>query len=95
MYPNKTIVKGGNSHTKSDQWHCTLIQLEEKHKGQENGQQPTQPSTEHKQAAEFPAHEGCVMQGPADGNIWQRELKNVKFGHPPMKIEKNSWAAQL
>ena len=41
----------------------------EKHKGWENGQKPTKPSTEHKQAAEFPAHDGCVTQGLADGNI--------------------------
>ena len=47
----------------------TVIQLEEKHKGWENGQKPTEPSTEHRQASEFPAHDGCVMQGLADGNI--------------------------
>ena len=47
----------------------TLIQLEEKHKGRKNGQKPAQPCTEHKPAAESPAHDGCVMQGLADGNI--------------------------
>ena len=47
----------------------TVIQLEEKHKGWENGQKPTEPCADHRQAAEFPVHDGCVMQGPADGNI--------------------------
>ena len=43
--------------------------MEEKHKALEDGQKPAQPSTEHKPAAEFPAHSGCVMHGLADGNV--------------------------
>ena len=43
--------------------------MEEKHKALEDGQKPAQPSTEHKPAAEFPAHNGCVMHGLADGNV--------------------------
>ena len=44
---NRTIVKGGNSHTKSDpkvitvlQLGSTVIQLEEKHKVLEDGKKP-------------------------------------------------------
>lgn len=71
MYLNKTIVKGEIVTCKIiNDIGSTVIQLEEKHKGQENGQKPTQPSTRHKQSAEFPAHDdGCVMQGLTDGNI--------------------------
>ena len=47
----------------------TVIQMEEKHKALEDGQKPAQASTEHKPAAEFPAHNGCVMHGLADGNV--------------------------
>ena len=47
----------------------TVVQLEEKHKGRENGQKPAQPRTEHKQDAEFPVHDGRVMKRLADGNI--------------------------
>ena len=42
------------------------------------------------QAAEFPAHDGCVMQGLADGNIAVigHGGQNVKFSHPHENKEK-------
>ena len=47
----------------------TLIQLGEKPNVWENSKKPTEPCADHKQAAEVPAHDGCIMQGLADGNI--------------------------
>ena len=48
------------------------------------------PSTEHMQAAEFPAHNGCVMQGFADGNVGVigHGGQNVKFSHSHEDREK-------
>ena len=47
----------------------TVIQFKEQCKRRENGQKPPQPRAEHKQAAEFPVHDGCVVKGLADGNV--------------------------
>lgn len=68
----------------------TVIQMQEKHKGWENGQKPSQPGTQHQEGAEFPVHDGCIMKGLADGNIAVvgHGSEKVKFSHPHENREK-------
>ena len=68
----------------------TVIQLEEKHKGQENGQKPTEPCSQHKQAAEFPTHDGLFSAGAcrwqhSSHRTWRLECK---FQSPHKNREK-------
>lgn len=61
--------KGGRSQTCKviNDIASTLIQLEEMHM-HENGQKPAQPCTAQA-GSRVSAHDGCIMQGLADGNI--------------------------
>lgn len=68
----------------------TVILLEQKHKRWENSQKTSQPGTQHKQGAEFPVHDGCVVKGLTDGNIAVigHGSENVKLTHTHEDKEK-------
>ena len=68
----------------------TVILLEQKHKRWENSQKTSQPGTQHKQGAEFPVHDGCVVKGLTDGNIAVigHGSQEIKFCDSQQKIEK-------
>lgn len=46
-----------------------VIQIQEKHKEWKNGQKTSWPLTQHKEGAEVPVYEGCIVKRLADSNI--------------------------